>query len=327
MTGYSAEIVADSISPDGIRLTTMLTRYPRFIHSEMLRHRVFSHSVASSRAIPTEQLIRQVVDDPFVPETFNKRIKGMGVGDPLFGVDHDNAKYLWHKAIQETINCALSLNELNVDKSRVNRLLEPFMWVADFITATEWSNFFALRDHPDAQPEFRIIARMMREAMDASEPYKLTYGEWHLPLVPKSELAQLCDFRLDYGERQNCDSVNDEVERWKYISAGRCARVSYDKQYEEEDHERSMARAQLLIESGHMSPFEHVATSMSREHLSRGLGDIPACVVDEAISVDDIRSIVGGDCFCGNFRGWVQMRKGITNESDFSKILVQGVEP
>lgn len=305
MTGYKAEIVADSISPDGVRLVSILTSYPRFIHAEVLRHRVFSSSVASSRAIPTENLIKQVREDPFVPETFNERVKGMGVGEALNERTHQAAHAVWENAANYAASYSDQLMGLGVDKSRVNRLLEPYLFVTHLITATEWSNFFALRDHPDAQPEFQKIARMMREAMDESEPQHLEYGWWHLPLVTSRELTQLCDFRLDYGERQNCDSVNDEVDRWKYISAGRCARVSYDKQGESEDHERSIFRAQLLIDSGHMSPFEHVVRPMTYEESSWESQRDP----DEA--------------FSGNFRGWIQMRKEIPNEDDFSKILVK----
>ena len=32
----SAQIIADSISPAGIRLTTFQLRYPRFIHAELM---------------------------------------------------------------------------------------------------------------------------------------------------------------------------------------------------------------------------------------------------------------------------------------------------
>jgi thymidylate synthase ThyX len=38
---FSARVLLDSVSPAGIRLTTMEVRYPRFIHSEMMTHRVF----------------------------------------------------------------------------------------------------------------------------------------------------------------------------------------------------------------------------------------------------------------------------------------------
>ena len=51
--GYSVRVLLDSVSPGGVRLVTMEARYPRFIHSEILTHRMFSRNAASSRALPT----------------------------------------------------------------------------------------------------------------------------------------------------------------------------------------------------------------------------------------------------------------------------------
>lgn len=300
MTGYKAEIVADSISPDGVRITSMLCVYPRFIHAEVLRHRVFSSSVASSRAIPTEKLIEQVREDPFVPETFNERVQGMGVGEPLDERTQQAARAVWKNAADYAASYSDQLMGLGVDKSRVNRLLEPFLYVTHLITATEWSNFFALRDHPDAQPEFQKIARMMREVMDDSEPQHLEYGWWHLPFVTKEELFVLCDAR-------------EQEQSWKMASAGRCARVSYDKQSESEDYDRSIFRAQSLIESGHMSPLEHVARP-----LHPGEGNYYVSYLKSNLESGDHDPAT---TFIGNFRGWVQMRAEIPNQHDFSKIL------
>lgn len=291
MTGYSVEVVADSVSPDGVRLTTLLTRYPRMIHAEMLRHRVFSHSVASSRAIPTERLIEQVRDDSFIPETFNKRVKGMGVGEPLD--DQESCQLFWKYSANNSAWYAEKLMEKGVDKSRVNRLLEPYLFITDLITATEWSNFYALRDHPDAQPEFQKLAKMMRDAMEMSEPFSLDYEEWHLPFLTTSE----------YPEALAEGNATHQWDDWKNVSAGRCARVSYDKQGDSEPHTTSRARAARLVESGHMSPFEHVARPMGYNEIEEDDGRDPP------------------ESFCGNFRGWIQMRKEFDNEDDFSKIL------
>ena len=65
------------------------------------------------------------------------------------------------------------LNEKGLDKSRANRLLEPFMWHTVIITATEWENFIALRcpdgDQPDiafpAQLEMQQFAICIRNAL------------------------------------------------------------------------------------------------------------------------------------------------------------------
>jgi len=288
---YDVKVLADSISPDGVRLTTLQCRYPRFIHSEMLRHRVFSHSVASSRAIPTEKQIERVRNDPFVPETFNKRVKGMGVGEALDLSKQHACREEWIAAAEAAVIAAERLNEIGIDKSRANRLLEPFIWVDDIITATEWDNFFALRDHPAAQPEFQIIAQLIRAALKVSEPESLGYGDWHLPLVTDDEKFEADDNRV--MERGGL-SVDD----LKLISASRCARVSFDTHEQYEEIQRSLDRAEMLISSGHLSPFEHVA---------RPIEDDDALVTP----------------WCGNLRGWFQFRKEFPCEDNFGALMAK----
>lgn len=62
-----ARIEADSVSPAGSRITTFVLTYPRFIHSELMTHRVFSRNAASSRAIPFSRMVRMVRDNPAGP--------------------------------------------------------------------------------------------------------------------------------------------------------------------------------------------------------------------------------------------------------------------
>jgi thymidylate synthase ThyX len=272
--GYTVKVLADSVSEGGARLTTLLTRYPRFIHAEMLRHRMFSHSVASSRAIPTEELIEQVRTEPFIPEEFNKRVRGMGVGRALPRRTQEEARDQWVLAAHAAVVQAEALMKLGVDKSRVNRLLEPFLFVWDIISATEWENFFALRCDTEAQPEFQLLANMILDARDGSFPQFTKGTSWHLPMV---------DMEHEF---------NGDWERWKRVSAARCARVSFDN-FSDEPVANSLTRADMLIRSGHLSPFEHVARSLPHAHR---------------------------DKFVGNFKGWVQFRKQFPNEDRFDKV-------
>ena len=50
---YRARVLLDSVSPAGVRLTTLEVTFPRFVLAEFNTHRVFSRNSASSRAIPT----------------------------------------------------------------------------------------------------------------------------------------------------------------------------------------------------------------------------------------------------------------------------------
>jgi len=73
----SAKILKDSISPEGVRLTTMELVYPRFIHSELMTHRVFSRNASSSRAIPTKRAIQMIRDHPALPASWRMNQRGM----------------------------------------------------------------------------------------------------------------------------------------------------------------------------------------------------------------------------------------------------------
>lgn len=283
---YDATILADSLSPDGVRLTTLKVTFPRFILAEVNTHRMLSRNSASSRAIPTEKLIDRVREVPFIPETFNKRVKGMGVGDPLEEGAAEASRAAWLDAAEWACQGAERLLNLDVDKSRANRLLEPFLWHTAIISATEWDNFFALRDHEAAQPEFRITAQLMRKAMEDSQPQQLLYGDWHLPMISDDELAELAaDHHL--------------LTMFKMVSAGRVARVSYDTHDNFETRQKSYERAEILMGNGHFSPFEHVARPMGEPSLGHLRPEY---------------------AFMGNFRGWVQFRKEIPHEENFALV-------
>lgn len=254
---YYCEVLADSINPAGNRLTTLCVTFPRFILAEINTHRALSRNSASSRAIPPEKLIQEVEDHPFIP-TFNARVKGMGVGAPLQEGESHVAKLFWLASRDQAIASAQMLIYVDVDKSRINRLLEPFMWHTAIISATEWENFFNLRCHADAQPEIQQTAKLMRDAIDDSTPNRLEWGEWHLPLVTEWE-------REHGGQGVWLAPAK--------ISAGRCARVSYKTHKNEEIAEESISRWNRLQSSGHWSPAEHPAKAVANECIGRDLGN------------------------------------------------------
>ena len=79
----NAKIVADSMSPEGVRLTTLQLRYPRFILAEFNTHRVFSRNSSSSRAIPVKKMLEQVQTDPAMPVWWGKNQPGMQAREEL----------------------------------------------------------------------------------------------------------------------------------------------------------------------------------------------------------------------------------------------------
>jgi len=145
MNKISAEIICDSMSPKGDRITTYVLTYPRFIHSELMTHRVFSRNSASSRAIPFQKMVDSVKTDPFIPIAFQKDHSGMQ-GTEYFGeLETDACRRTWLYAAEGAVQSAIRLHNNNVTKQLCNRILEPFLWHKVLITATEYDGFFELR--------------------------------------------------------------------------------------------------------------------------------------------------------------------------------------
>lgn len=150
-----AKIVADSISPQGHRITTMLLTFPRFILAELNTHRLFSRNSASSRAIPFEKMVKMIEEDPFIPIAWQKDHKGMQGTEYVDELEASILATDWLVAANNAIKHAKKLHngtELSTGrilsgttKQLCNRLLEPFMWHTVLVTATEWENFFELR--------------------------------------------------------------------------------------------------------------------------------------------------------------------------------------
>lgn len=270
---FKAKILKDSINVAGVRLTTMELTLARFVHSEMMTHRVFSRNAASSRAIPAAKMIKKVWAEPVVPVWFGKNQSGMQANEELTGWRLELAKFVWMLAGKFACVMAWLMMKLGMHKQLVNRVIEPWSWITVIVTATEWENFFALRCHPDAQPEIRTIAVMARREHALSKPTLVTSG-YHLPLVDDLQDLQ----KEGYSEQ---DIVK--------ISIGRCARVSYLTHDGKRDPKADLQLCDRLYQSGHCSPFEHAAQ--------------PSDGVE----------------FHANFKGWVQYRKTLPFESDFSK--------
>lgn len=276
---FRARVVKDSITERGHRITTMEWRYPRAIHSELMTHRVLSRNAASSRAIPIQKMISNVWNSPFQPVWWGRNQSGMQAKEELVGWRLWLAKHVWHIASRVECLFVWILFKIGLHKQIANRRLECDGWITVIITATEWSNLFALRTHPDAQPEFQRIATLAKLHYDASVPALLQPGEWHLPLVEDLEKLKTEGYTID-------EIVS--------ICVGRCARVSYLTHDGKRDPRADIELALRLQNSGHMSPLEHAAQAPA--------GDLDA-------PFDVVRS--------GNFEGWVQYRKTVAYEADF----------
>lgn len=272
-----AKIVADSTSKAGSRITTFVLTYPRFIHAEFMTHRVFSRNASSSRAIPVEKQIQEVIDSPAIPLIFRKNQKGMQAGEPL--EDQFAALALWLQGRNLAVCVAQDMVKMGIHKQYANRILEPYAHITVICTATNYDNFFALRVHPDAQPEICELATQMLNAYKVNLSKKVEDGYWHLPLLTTEDIRECCR-SYDVECLKDSDlALQLAIKR----SVAKCARVSY------KNHDGSKTTAQQDLDLYnrllgsfpiHASPAEHQAMSLPQK---------------------DVQS--------GNLKGWMQFRQ------------------
>lgn len=235
-----ASIICDSISPRDERLTTFIATMPRYVLAELNTHRAFSRNAASSRAIPVKKRLAAVRDEPVMPAKWGSNQPGMQAGAELEGDALTVAQGRWLWGRDRMLECAESLMEAGLAKEIANRPLECWAHVTVLITATDWDNFFALRAHQDAQPEFRELAFKMLALYNEHRPTPKQVGEWHIP----------------FGDTM--PSHLSEEDHLK-IAVARAARLSYLTFEGGIDITKDIQLHDRLLASGHMSPFEHPA--------------------------------------------------------------------
>lgn len=278
------KIVADSVSPEGLRITTYELEYPRFIHSELMTHRVFSRNAASSRAIPISKIIEQVFGNPAMPVYWGKNQAGMQAKEELQGADKNLAVSLWKIAGEQAAKTAAAMSDLGVHKQIANRIMEPFVNIKVVVTATEFENFFWLRCHPDAQPEIQKLADLMYEARKDTVPVQLKAGDWHVPY---------------YANGVWFDGYEDNLQDALAVSASCCAQVSYRKLDDSLEKAREIYKRLVEMKPVHASPFEHQATPLAKPK------DICCQVWERGVTHSDRNHWF----WSGNLKGWVQHRQ------------------
>ena len=308
--GYDCKILADSISPNGDRLTSFEVTFPRIVLAEVNTHRMISRNSASSRAIPVKKRIDAVIADPFIPTEFGRNKKGMQHDDVLDENADRLARTCWAQARTSAIDCAQMLAEIGVHKQLANRVLEPFAWHTAVLTATDWDNFFHLHVNLAAQGEFRRAAEMMQELYEKSEPHPVNYGDWHTPYVDGTEAFDVDVRARALVQANSIDGQQGQLVKAS-ISAARCARVSYLTQDGTRDFSEDLALFDRLVGPGHLSPLEHPARPMYPGEI-----DLFRTIRYEWDAPCGWFTAVGAASYLGNYNGWVQLRKLIPGERD-----------
>lgn len=275
----SAKIIADSVSQQGIRITTMQLRYPRFIHAEFMTHRVFSRNASSSRAIPVKRMIEDIKRDPAMPVFWGSNQPGMQAGAELVDIMIEECEETWIQGMEAAITYVEDLMSFGLHKQIANRILEPWAHINVLVTSTDYSNFYALRRHKDAQPEIKVLADEMFKAQEESEPVSMAHGAWHLPYILPDEV-----------EMPKADLIK--------ISIARCARVSYlthDGRQTTADEDIALHDRLIGSTPLHASPAEHQATP-------------------DEYPVDTWSGWLNAEQH-GNLFGWIQYRKTLAGEN------------
>ncbi|RKZ86310.1 MAG: hypothetical protein DRQ39_05855 [Gammaproteobacteria bacterium] len=295
--GITATVVADSVNVYGDRLTTMTLQYPRMIHAEFLRHRMFSNSVSSSRAIPVEKMVEQVTKDPAMPVYWGKNQAGMSAEEEHSAEVQVNGAYFspeeaWKIACDRSASIAKSFATAGYHKQIVNRMVEPWQFINQVVSATDFENFFYLRIDSAAQPEIQELATVMYKAMATSDPV-LRRNSAHLPFITNED--------RDRYDEEACTR----------ISASMCAQQSYRKSDKSLDKANMIYKRLIDSRPIHASPFEMVAMPFSEEEYMARVhcrDTLYASLVNMKVEKHVARQSAAQVMYAGNYKGWRQAR-------------------
>lgn len=324
-----AEILADSIERVGNnRITTFKLIYPRIIHAELLTHRLFSKNAASSRAIPVEKKLQQIIDNPFIPIAFQREHKGMQGVNYLNLEETKIAIKIWLEARDKAVEQAKKFIENKVTKQIINRLLEPFEYIAVILTGTEFENFFALRAHSMAEIHLQDLAYKMLEAYNLSTPKELKEGEWHIPFENEIDIQDW----YNINKRPTCAFWNEleSYEQDSYlikVSTAKCAQVSYMKFGSDDYADLIDLHDSLFIrpyngkrgireinDPIHASPAEHIAQAMTEEEY---YSFYKSYTVDSWIGTEKEYG------WCHNLKGFKSYRSMLPNENSTDSRVIK----
>jgi hypothetical protein len=163
------ELILDSISSSGKRITTFLVTHPHIISEEIRKHRDLSVTTRRFKNINT--VLKQVNDDPYMPECFDDSTESLV-----------NAKLNWKMMAGVFDITTNRMNSLSCEYDMLLSVLRPFAYIQTVITATNFDNFIAKRSSVE-NGEMATIANWINSKLKSSKPI-ITTG-WHLPFASK----------------------------------------------------------------------------------------------------------------------------------------------
>lgn len=159
-----------------------------------------------------------------------------------------------------------------------------------------------------AEIHIQALAEAMWDAHRESAPKELSTGEWHIPFGDKID-TNLGTVIRGLNPSENFEIYATDRLEWKKlwldnvlkVSVARAARLSYMTMDGKIDYEKDIKLHDMLLENGHLSPFEHCAKAIS---------SYAPIEITEGATHEDKQ----GNIWSGNFKGWIQYRQLIQEQ-------------
>lgn len=314
----SAKVIAASMYQGSI-LTTLEVEFPRPYLAEFNTHKVLSKNSASSRAIPVWKRMVTVKNRPYVPNSFGVNKSGMQAGEEMSDKDKEKAIGNWLRGRDlSLIQCYYLVGgkeQILKDSKNNPEAMAICEEIENLTRDYGLRAYFSNQDRGlHKQHANRVIEtysfhtvvvtgtywrnflglRPSKNAQPEAQDFGIAIGKAMMGSNPV-ELKR-GEWHLPYIRQEDRDEVGDQLVLAR-ASSGKCARTSYLTH----DGIRALGKDLEMVDglqgNGHMSPFEHPARP-------REEGDP-----------------VGSN---GNLnKVWTQYRKLITNEHDFTKLILR----
>lgn len=198
-------------------------------------------------------------------------------------------------------------------------------------TAKSWKEFCAKQTNPairvqlenystlnklsvnrgQADIHMMALAEAMYDAYNEADFKELAPGEWHLPFGDQIDDSQLAKELLNFADKKGAfiyavRDLENLVKQAKIeIAIARCARLSYQTLGDNPviDYIADIKLYNILKQSGHWSPFEHIARAMDGQEWNECVKTI----------IDKKGKFVNEYGWLANFRGWIQQRSLLEN--------------
>lgn len=207
------------------------------------------------------------------------------------------------KSKEEFLNMFLKRYPTNGEKDLIDELglvdedLQP-------INILAWLNL----NKGQADIHMMFLAEAIYDAINESIPKELNEGEWHIPYGDDIDYTLLGIATAEYYIDNPTEVV--DINKWDTrISIARCARLSYQTLGDNPviDYEADLKLYGILKDSGHFSPFEHVAKAMTNEEYNSYVKGKAVNQGTDLMPMWIFPNEAKG--WCRNFQGFIQYRE------------------